>query len=121
ARDPGWGLDAGVVPVDHPPEVNAIVSIAVSEPEVLLGAFEQAGKSVKAKDNGEFVIEIERDLRCSLGPALGASAQRLTCGVSEYDLDALGAFARTNLATQAMPPKAAYFELRVEPFRTRHG
>jgi hypothetical protein len=120
-RDPAWGIDGGVEAPPTPPDVNAVFSVGVRDPNAVLGAFRESGKPVRARDSGDFVIEVDRELQCALGPALGPTSHRLICGVTEFDLDALGAYARTGLVLHSMPEKAAYMELRLEPLRARHG
>lgn len=120
-RDPAWGIDGGVEPPPVPPDVNAVFSVGVREPGAVLGAFRESGKPVRARDSGEFLIEVDRELHCALGPALGPTSHRLICGMTEFDLDALSGYARTGLVSQSMPSKAAYTELRLEPLRARHG
>jgi hypothetical protein len=119
---PDW-QDGGVVEeYREPPDVYGIVSVAVTNPEGLLLAFKDAGKSIRTED-GEFYIEVEPDLNCKLSASSGPTAQRLACGVTPEDVtvSALADYANTALVDEKTPDKAAYMELRVAPLRERYG
>lgn len=120
--EPEW-TDGGLVydSYEEPSAVNTIVSVAVEQPEVLVSALRGNGTTVEARDTGEYVIQFERDLWCTLGPALGPTPHRLACGPSLRDLETLAGYARSGLVVSEMPDKAGYAELRFAPLAARYG
>lgn len=117
---PDWA-DGGMPEYTEPSDVHFIASVAVSKPEALIASLKDAGKSVEVKEDDQYVIELERELVCLLGPSAGPTPQRLACGSSRADVDVLAGYANTGLVTASLPDKAAYLELRIEPLRARYG
>lgn len=120
---PDFDWQDGGVPLAprEPSPVHAVATVAVKDPAALVAAVEAAGKEVMIEEDGDVAIELEHDLHCLLTPSAGPTAHRLACGAYPEDVQALAGYVNTALVTEALPDKAAYFELRMAPFRDKHG
>lgn len=120
-----FGGDGGVTNTDvatpEPSLVYAIISVGVDNPDGLVRAIETEGKSVQDKGNHEYLVELDDDLKCLLGPSRGLSAHRLTCATTSEALEALASYAHTGLVMHPFPDKAFYGELYFKPLRARYG
>jgi hypothetical protein len=113
--------EEGAVQLEDPPTVHSVASIGVDAPERLVNALKTHGKAVQARESGDYLVELDEDLVCVLGPSRGPTAHRLTCGLARSDLDALALYASERLVNHAFPDKAFYAEVRFAPLRARFG
>lgn len=106
------------------PEPRLAFAIGVHSLDGTLELAETLGASVEPlRDEGRRVyrLELDGELECMLGPALGTTSARLVCGEGYADVTELFPYLSRGLPLEQLGTADLHVELRVEPLRRLYG